>query len=248
MKLWENGNYVYVLTDGSVQLRDSKQAVRIIQTEVDGEEFTLSSPMIGTIDMSIGSVTDDQDVAYTAETLLTFADTHTGNFSPASGGSEAGIIGIYDYNDSATAITPISVIGGAGYIDITNNELGAFTNKTYALNGVGDVWNASLNRFEWTQLNLGDTVDIRLDLSVNVLSVNTEVSVYLSMAEEAGVYPIPFSTQNYKEVGVYGINRFNSVYMGDLNTLNNPAKFKIKADKTCDLVVNGWYARVIKRN
>jgi hypothetical protein len=34
---------------------------------------------------------------------------------------------------------------------------------------------------------------------------------------------------------------------GNYFTLNNPAELKVKSDKTCNVVVNGWYLNVIRR-
>lgn len=155
--------------------------------------------------------------------------------------------GFFDYNDLATASTPISVVGGAGFIDLTNDELGAFTNKTYAPQGISDVWDASNNQFDWSQLVLGDMVDIRLDVNIITANVNTEVTMVLELALGGIPYNINwFNPTNFKNSVNHHIVKFNGVYMGDNNTLNNPAKFGIKADKTCTIIVNGWYCKIIK--
>ena len=47
----------------------------------------------------------------------------------SSGASSVKNHGFFDYNDLATATTPISVTGGAGFTYLTNDALGTFTNK-----------------------------------------------------------------------------------------------------------------------
>lgn len=156
--------------------------------------------------------------------------------------------GFFDYNDSLTSTTPISVTGGAGFVDITNDGAGTFTNKTYAPLGVTDVWDGTLNTFDWSELSLGDMVDIRIDLLITTTSVNTSIEVDLFLGDGAGLYQLPFITStNLKDTGTYGKIVYNGIYMGDTNTLNNGGVFKVSADKDCSVVVNGWYCKIVKR-
>lgn len=157
--------------------------------------------------------------------------------------------GLLDYNDLATATTPITITGWAAAVPLTNDELWPFTNKAYKPVNVDDVWDTSNNRFDFSDLKLWDMIDIRLDVELTTTSVNTEIEIDLIMAEWTGwEYSIPFVTrQNFKTAWTYLINRFNGIYMWDLSTLNNFAKFKMSSDKTCTVKVNGWYCKVIQR-
>ena len=156
--------------------------------------------------------------------------------------------GIMDYNDAGTAGTPIVVTGGGAAVTLTNDEAGAFTNKTYKPAGVTDVWDALNDTFDWSDLKLGDMVDIRIDVDVITTATNTEVKIDLELGTGGFAYNIPWILEtNYKTSGTHKLNRYNGVYMGDANTLNNGAVFKISADKNCTVVVNGWYCRIIKR-
>ena len=156
--------------------------------------------------------------------------------------------GIMDYNDVATTGTPIVVTGGAAAVVLTNDGAGAFTNKTYKPVGVTDVWDSINDVFDWSDLKLGDMVDIRLDVDLTTTSVNTEVKIDLELGTGGFAYNIPWAAEtNYKTTGTHKINIYNGVYMGDTNTLNNGAAFKISADKNCTVVVNGWYCKIIVR-
>lgn len=156
--------------------------------------------------------------------------------------------GLFDYNDLGTTSSPISVTGGAGFIDLTNDELGAFTNKAFPPAGVTDVWNASTGTFDFTELGMGDMIDIRLDVDVITTSTNTEVLMALNLGIGGFPYFVNwFNATNFKSSATNKVVTFNGIYMGDSNTLDNGAKFVIAADKTCTVVVNGWYCKIIKR-
>lgn len=156
-------------------------------------------------------------------------------------------IGWFDYNDLATQTTPISV-SATTETYITNDELGEFTNKLYKPASVTDIWDASTNAFDFSELSNGDMVDIRLDLIVTTTQPNQDVIVNLEMASgQVGSYDILFSRNSYKTANTHPVNRFNGIYMGDDFTRLNPAKFKIYSDYDCTVVVNGWYCKVIKQ-
>ncbi len=156
-------------------------------------------------------------------------------------------MGFFDYNDLATQTTPVNVPGGLVNTDIPNDGLGPFTSKAYAPAGVTNVWDAQAGRFDWGQLRLGDTLDIRLDLLVTTTSPNQEVEVDLLLGEGAGEYAIPFMAMVVKATGEHKFVQYNGVYMGDENTLGNPAHFQIRSDDPLTLVVNGWYCRIIRQ-
>lgn len=165
-----------------------------------------------------------------------------------NGGSADSIRGgILDYNDSLTAVTPISVPSGLVDVDITNDGLGSFTNKSYAPVGVTDIWNSSTNLFDFSQLSLGDMVDIRIDLTITTTTPNQLVEIDLVIGIGGVQYSIPFSREVYKNASVQNVNRYNGIYMGDLNTLNNPAKFVVRSDAPAIVLVNGWYCKILKR-
>ena len=157
-------------------------------------------------------------------------------------------IGFFDYSDAATTITPIAVTLGTSPLALTNDELGGNTNKLFPPTGVTDVWDAGAGMFDWSELSLGDTIDIRLDVDVITTTVNTEIKIDLHLGTGAGSYTIPWILEiNFKSSGTHKLNRFNGIYIGDANTLDNGGQFKISTDKDCTVVVNGWYCRILKR-
>ena len=157
-------------------------------------------------------------------------------------------IGFLDYADLATQTTPISVTGGAGAISIPNDGSGSYSNYLYPPSGVTKVWDSTTQLFDWSELSLGDMIDIRLNLEVTTLSLNTAINVDLHLGSGGSAYSVPFITaSNIKTVGTYSLIRFNSIYMGNLDTLNNGGVFKISSDNNITYKVIGWYCKIIKR-
>lgn len=186
----------------------------------------------------------------TVPTSGTWSTITTGTFDPMFQELyQNPVVGVYDYNDLDTQTTPINISAPATWFDITNDGLGPNTNTTYALPSAPDIWTGGVtNRFDFSSLDLGDTVDIRLDLVMTTSSNNQDVDVDIVLGAGPGEYRLPFITeQNYKTAGPHQLLRFSSVYMGDVNTRDNPARFQIRSSNTGTLLVNGWYCRVIKR-
>ena len=130
-----------------------------------------------------------------------------------------------------------------------NDGLGAFTNKTYQLPGHGDIWDASANQFDFSDLELGDTVDIRFDFTVTTSGANDDCLVKMRMGVGGTPYDLDVVYREWRLAGSYGLTFWYSVYMGDTNTLNNPAEVYVNCSTGGDTVLcNGWYIRTNKRN
>ena len=73
--------------------------------------------------------------------------------------ADAGLLGGFmDYNDNSTSTTPITLVADT-WTTITNDGLGAFTNKTYKPYGnVTELMNTSTGAIDPTGLDLGDTI------------------------------------------------------------------------------------------
>lgn len=202
-------------------------------------------------DVSHASLTADADLhepkgtaAATAGQIYVADGAGSGSFSSIKHIQQ----GIYDYNDLTTASTQIPLTLAGTQYEMTNDGTGAFTNKTYKFTDIDDLWNTSTNRFDFTGLSLGDTVDIRFDLEATTAAVNTSMSLALELGIGGSPYQLALvDQQDKKSAGTYQLTRFYSIYMGDTNTLNNPARVLASADKTGVTVkVNGWYIRGLR--
>lgn len=166
--------------------------------------------------------------------------------SSAIGKADLWDYGIYDYRDLATQTTPITSSGGAATY-ITNDGLGTGTYKQTPVVGPTDLWNASLNRFEFFDLEIGDMIDIRLDLSVTSTANNQLYSIELEWQTGTPI-TIPFIVdQEIKSIGTQEVIRYNGFYIGNASVNNNPAKFKLTSTDTMTCEVHGWYMKLIKK-
>ena len=95
-------------------------------------------------------------------------------------------VGFVDYGDSATIITPLLHTGGGAATLLTNDILAPSTNELYLPTGITSLWDSVGSAFDWTELSLGDMVDLRVDLVVTTISPNTELEVYMELAQGTG--------------------------------------------------------------
>jgi hypothetical protein len=208
---------------------------RIIITQTIGESLnTIFSQEASMIDQpSTNSIYD----------LVTTIKHYIGTASPDgfSGGWA-------DYADVTTTGSPIAV--SAVPAVLTNDGLGVDTNTAYLPiggNGITQLWNTSSNGFDFSDLNVGDMLDIRMDISVVIASVNTVVDINLIMGTGGSVV-VPFiSDQNYKATGTFEVIRYMGIYIGSTDVRDTLAQLKIEADKSCTCIVHGWYIKATRR-
>jgi len=153
-----------------------------------------------------------------------------------------------DYEDVATTGSPIAVTAVPAVL--TNDGLGVDTNTKYLPiggNGITQLWNTSSNGFDFSDLDVGDMVDIRMDITMITVSNNTGVDVDLLMGSGGSVV-VPFiSEQNFKSTGSYEVIRYMGIYIGSEDVRDNLAQLKVSADKNCTCIVHGWYIKAIRR-
>ena len=159
--------------------------------------------------------------------------------------TNAPVSGWWDYNDGSGSIAlPAGV-----WTTLTNDGAGANTVNTYALPGAGSVWNTGTNRFDLSNLSLGDTVDVRFQVSVTTASSNTAIDMRLVMAQgTASEFTLPVMAEtNFKTAAVHVITHYTGFYVGSTAVKNNPVAVQMRADALASVVVDGWYIRVVKR-
>lgn len=156
--------------------------------------------------------------------------------------------GIVDYNDAATAVTPIQVLAGSP-TTLTNDAAGPQTTKDFLPDGVTDIWNASTNQFDLSELSMGSHIEVRVELKVTTLTPNTAIRAYVVMGIGSGFeFEVPYSNGLYKAVTTNAdISRFNGFYVGSEVVRDYPAEIRVVADEDCEITVVGWYCTVSTR-
>ena len=164
-----------------------------------------------------------------------------------SGGGGGG--GVADYNDAATTITPIPLIGDV-WTSITNDGLGAATNLLYLPPGVTRLMDTSTGEFDFSELTLGSNCFIRNDFSVTPSTNNALLELRYQLGTGGGVYTLE-TIVGRLDSGSGQPYRFSllshMIYMGDLNTKDNPISLQVKLSTNGTIVNAGSAIGVNKR-
>jgi hypothetical protein len=157
-------------------------------------------------------------------------------------------IGFLDYNDTATALVPITIPGTNTFVKLTNNGAGAFTNLGYRPPAVlSTLWDTTTNKFVWSRgLKIGDMVDLRTDVTIVTTAANQAVTLSLFLGVGGSEYELPIAASRlFKTAGTYRVTEYYGFYMGDANTANNAGEIRVKSDAAATAVVSGWYVKTI---
>lgn len=150
-----------------------------------------------------------------------------------------------DYTDTFTSGAPITLTGGAGMVQLTNNK--ASSNETKLPYGVDTLWNSSSNRIVLDGLSVGDLVGVRATMVATTATANTEIEIELAGGASGAAFTVPIGkTTDFKTVKSYTISHYTEFYIGNADVLNNGVMIRASAEKTCTMVVTGWLIKAIK--
>ena len=222
------------LKDGTIFLYD-KNSVNAIASGV------LTTPLANCI--------NDLDVAFTKESFIAWVYSKKLGFKTATGGSVADKNGFVDYNDLATATTPINIISDT-WTDIPNDTLGAFTNTNYLPDGVTTLINGVNGYLDFSELTLGSDVLIRIDFVINPNTNNSLLETRYILGQGAGEYSLPVRSRRLDSGS--GINYSSEkgsfyIYMGDINTLGGVGKLQVRLSTNGVLINNGVAIKIYKK-
>ena len=164
--------------------------------------------------------------------------------------AEAGFLGGFiDYNDTSTSTTPITLVADT-WTTIPNDGLGAFSNNSYKPNGnVTELMDTSTGAIDPTGLQLGDTILIRNDFTVNPNTNNASLEFRYQLGTGGGAYTLGKRLGRLDE-GSGTDYRFSLspdlIYMGDTNTRDNPITLQVKLTSGGTLVNAGTVIQVIR--
>ena len=171
------------------------------------------------------------------------------NFAAAKAEIEAiqGSIGFVDYNDLATATTPISVTANT-WTKLTNDTAGPFTKTDAFPSGITTLWNATNNQIDLSQCPLKTMVNARYDIVVTTTAANqvVEMAVYLGIGSPSA-YSTQRFIQQFKTAGSYNVAPFGGSYVGTNDIKNYPAEIRVRSDAACTVKVNGWYFQIFNK-
>lgn len=148
--------------------------------------------------------------------------------------------GWQDFQDTATATTPIDLTAADTWYDLTNDALGPLTDDTYKATGTGTLWNSATNSFDFSTLNIGDVVRFRTDITITTGGANHGVSTRLAFGPGLA-FSIPFDSRDIKAASSKRVIRYWAFTIKNADSRDNPAKLQSSSDATGDsIVVAGW--------
>lgn len=155
-------------------------------------------------------------------------------------------MGWWDYNDTATATTPIALSVANTDYALTNNGLGSNTTNAYRLSTITNIWNTSTNFLQFTGMKVGDVVDMRIDYELVTSGANNQIVLSLELGIGGSSYILGIDNRLLKNAGTHKLITNASFYIGNTLTLNNLGRILIKNDSTGSTVkVNGFYIRAM---
>ena len=165
------------------------------------------------------------------------------NRTEGGGGSQNGFI---DYNDTTGSFS----ITADTWTDLPNDGAGAFTNKNYRPTGVTELIDVSTGYIDPTELDLGDTILIRNDYTINPNTNNAQLRFRYALGNGGGTYTLEKivgrldsgSGQDYR----FSLSP-DLIYMGDTNTRDNPIKIQVYCTSNATVTNAGSVIQVIKR-
>lgn len=150
----------------------------------------------------------------------------------------------FDANDTLTTSTPITHSAGASNTFLTNNASGTNT-TSYNPDGKAALWNPVTKKFDFTSLKIGDTVEIRGDIEIANAAAQ-EIDMVFSLAEGTGTaYELRISHNYYKTAATGTPLTFMfRIYIGDADTKNGGARFKLESVAATSIKVVGWFYQI----
>tara|TARA_R110000772_G_scaffold105697_1_gene207512 strand:- start:150 stop:653 length:504 start_codon:yes stop_codon:yes gene_type:complete len=154
--------------------------------------------------------------------------------------------GFADYNDSATASTPI-VLPSNTWVAITNNEAGASTNTAYLPRGVDSLFSG--NKIDPRQLELGDALIVRYDFTLTPNINGAFVEIRMTLGTGAGSYSLPRPVGTLSNGAGYAYKTTGEfyLYMGDENTRDNLIGLEVQCSEDGSLTNAGMVIQVLRQ-
>ena len=150
--------------------------------------------------------------------------------------------GLYNYNHGGGNQS----LSANVWNQIVNDGAGQFTYLDYAMPNV-DIYNTNNSNLDFSDLLLGDSIDIRFDGIITTNTANQSVSVR-AMLDFLGInVPLEFIRNNYKVSGTYPL--FGSVRIDMLTeeVRSGISRLEIMSDGGSTLDLNGWNIKVNSR-
>lgn len=157
-------------------------------------------------------------------------------------------VGYFTYNDVSTISAPLVLVSGVAK-KLTNDTLGIYTGLGEAPYGVSNIWKQYANQFDFSQLSIGDTLDMRVDALLTTTGTNKTYKILLKLGiGTPSEFTILVGSGELKNaVTDENIVKEISFYIGSEDIKNAPAELYLLLDSSGSVKVNGWYTRILRK-
>jgi hypothetical protein len=157
-------------------------------------------------------------------------------------------VGYFDYEDFTTSVVPLSATSGVAK-KLTNDTEGVNTSTDQNPYGVSFVWDFINNQFNFSELTIGDTIDVRIHIRVTTTTSNQKVEIKSRFGiGSASQFETVIYDNVFKSSGVHEISFVAPFYLGSLDIINSPAELYLTTDANATIRVYGWYVRILRKN
>jgi len=154
-------------------------------------------------------------------------------------------LGFIDYNDNTGTVS----VPANTWTDVPNNGAGPFTNKQYAPINVNELLDPATGYLDFSDLDLGDSVQIRIDFKVRPNINNAKLQCRYVLGSGANEYALSvFEKRLDSGSGIdYDSDKGSFfIYMGDENTRGNPGKLQVRVSSAATLDNSGIAIQVTR--
>jgi hypothetical protein len=144
--------------------------------------------------------------------------------------------------------TPISIQAGFE-TKLTLTTTGGSEREEYLPLGVSGLWDSVNSQFNFSSLEVGDMVDLRVDGSLSNSGINESyvLNLYAGIGSP-GEFVIPFASGNRLFAGTSIVSRYNGIFIGSDNVKNFPAELRALTTDTATGYLVDIYIKVLKRS
>lgn len=172
--------------------------------------------------------------------IIAVADINTGGSFPADvirGGWANYING---------DLTPINVPAGVETKLTLDADSGTIVDQ-YLPTGVTSIWNSTTSQFDFSELDVGDMVDIRVDGSLTISGLNESFELNLVAAiGTANEFTVPLASGNRFISGTSIVSRYNGIFLGSQNIVDAPAELRVVTTGDASGFLVDIYIKVLK--
>lgn len=143
--------------------------------------------------------------------------------------------------------TPISLPAGVS-TKLLLTTTGGVEREEYLPLGVSGLWDSVNSQFDFSSLEVGDMVDIRVDGSITNTGFNESFSLDLQVGiGSPGEFTLPFASGVRLFSGTSAVSRYNGIFIGSDSAKNFPAEFRITPTDAASGFLYDIYIKVLKR-